>query len=42
MPEQECPRVAVRMECPECGYPFSEALLPLDPTIPHEDVQKCA
>lgn len=23
------------MECPECGYPYSEAALPLDKELPH-------
>lgn len=32
---RECPRVAYRMECPECGYPYSEAAVPLDPRMPH-------
>lgn len=31
-----CPRVAMRMECPECRYPFSEAMYPLDLLIRHK------
>ena len=31
-----CPRVRMRMECPECGYPISEARYELDPSVPHE------
>lgn len=31
----ECPRVAMRMECPECGYPYCEAMFPLDKRLPH-------
>lgn len=31
----ECPRVVYRMECPECGYPYSEAAVPLDERMPH-------
>jgi len=37
-----CPRVEMRMECPECGYPFCEAMYPLDKRLPHmeeEDMQ---
>ncbi len=30
-----CPRVAFRMECPECGYPYSEALFSLNTKMPH-------
>lgn len=30
-----CPRVEARMECPECGYPHSEARYPLDKRLPH-------
>lgn len=30
-----CPRVRMRMECPKCGYPISEAAVPLDPDVPH-------
>ena len=30
-----CPRVAFRMECPECGYPYSEALFSLNIKMPH-------
>jgi hypothetical protein len=33
----KCPRVQLRMECLECGYPYSEAMLPLDPRVPHVD-----
>ena len=39
-----CPRVDLRMECPECGYPFCEAMYMLDPRIPHldtEEVDEC-
>lgn len=25
-----CPRVQQRIECPDCGYPYSEAQYPLD------------
>lgn len=32
-----CKRVDMRMECPECGYPYSEAMYPLDPSVPHTD-----
>ena len=32
-----CLRVQMRMECPECGYPYSEALLPLDPRVAHSE-----
>lgn len=28
----DCPRVALRIECPECGYPASEALHMLSST----------
>lgn len=31
-----CPRVAKRMECLECGYPFSEAMFAWDGTTPHQ------
>lgn len=31
----ECPRVARRMECRECGYPYSEAFEAQDDTVPH-------
>lgn len=31
----KCPRVEMRMECPECGYSLSEATLPLDKELPH-------
>ena len=31
----ECPRVVYRMECPECGYPYSESLFLLDIRLPH-------
>lgn len=34
-PEHPCPRVQMFMECPECGYPYSEAALPLDEAVPH-------
>ena len=30
-----CPRVAFRMECSECGYPYSEALFSLNTKMPH-------
>lgn len=30
-----CPRVWLRMECPECGYPYSEALYSTVKSIPH-------
>ena len=30
-----CPRVQYRMECPECGYPYSEAIYSLDSALPH-------
>lgn len=30
-----CPRVEMRMECPECEYPLSEARYPLDERLPH-------
>jgi hypothetical protein len=30
-----CQRLEMRMECPECDYPLSEAALPLDPAVPH-------
>lgn len=33
--EGECPRVRIGMECPECEYPMSEAMVPLDPDVPH-------
>jgi hypothetical protein len=33
--DRQCPRVWQRMECPECGYPYSEAYYPLNPAIPH-------
>jgi hypothetical protein len=33
--QNECPRVRQRMECPECGYPFSEAMVGLDESVPH-------
>jgi hypothetical protein len=33
--EHPCPRVQLCMECPECGYPYSEALYELDPAVPH-------
>ena len=32
---EECPRVAMRMECEECGYPYCEAELPTDAHTPH-------
>lgn len=28
----KCPRVQARIECPECGYPFSEAYYALSET----------
>ena len=31
----QCPRVQQRMECPECAYPFSEAMVGLDESVPH-------
>ena len=31
-----CPRVKMRMECPECEYPFHEALYKLDNRVPHK------
>lgn len=31
-----CNRVYERMECPECGYPYSEAMYPLDESIRHD------
>jgi hypothetical protein len=37
-----CPRVARRMECPECGYPYSEARYALDLRIPHQGSRFCA
>ena len=30
-----CPRVYFRMECIECGYPYSEALFSLNTKMPH-------
>lgn len=35
MDKPECPRVAYRMECPECEYPYSESAFPLDERLPH-------
>ena len=32
-----CKRVDMRMECPECGYPYSEAAFPLDEQVPHTE-----
>lgn len=34
-----CPRVRMRMACIEgtCQYPFSEAAIPTDPSVPHFD-----
>lgn len=32
-----CPRVRIRMECPECGYPLTEARYSLDRRISHRD-----
>jgi len=37
MTDNVCPRVEMRMECPECGYPYSEAALELDTSVPHKD-----
>ena len=34
--ETKCPRVEMRMECPECGYPYSEAKYALDERVPHK------
>lgn len=31
----ECPRVAFRMACKECGYPYSEAAVDTDLRLPH-------
>lgn len=31
----ECPRVAIRMECSECNYPLSEAKYEWDGSTPH-------
>lgn len=31
-----CNRIAMRMECPECGYPYCEANIPLDKSIEHD------
>lgn len=31
----ECPRVAARMACEECGYPFCEAMSDWDGITPH-------
>lgn len=34
----KCPRVIRRIECPECHYPYSEAMYSLEdyPDVPHE------
>lgn len=32
---EHCLRVRRRMECPECGYPYSEAIYSLDEAVPH-------
>ncbi len=32
-----CPRVAQRMECPECGYLYCEALFKLDYSVFHNN-----
>lgn len=32
-----CPRVWMRMECPECGYERRHARLGLDLSVPHRD-----
>jgi len=32
-----CPRVTLRMECLECGYPYSEAMYPTNIVVPHRD-----
>lgn len=29
-----CPRVEQRMECMPCGYPLSEAMVPVDHSVP--------
>lgn len=31
-----CNRVAMGMACDECGYPYSEALIDTDFSIPHD------
>lgn len=36
----QCPRVELRMECPECGYPYSEAAWSLVLEIPHAPHKK--
>lgn len=32
----QCPRVYMRMECPECGYPLCDARYGLEAHVPHE------
>lgn len=32
---QLCPRVAMKMECPDCGYSYAQADRTLDPEVPH-------
>lgn len=34
-PGMRCPRIMLRMECQECGYPYSEAMYPTNPNVPH-------
>ena len=37
-----CPRIEVRMECPECGYPLCEARYILDERLPHMEEEDLA
>lgn len=32
---QTCNRIDMRMACVECGYPYSEAMVDTDFSIPH-------